>query len=164
MKPCLFLAFLVTFYLKETSAQQHSQIKKQAEEYSEAMIKHDYNRWIYLMYPKELTITGGRDSFLNIQRRIEKSGTAKIKAIIVGHEGNIVREGKRLFCMLNDTLYMTGAFNIKGHVDMIALSEDNGKRWYFIDTDWAFRILFPDIEKKMPIRSVIISSSPVKSN
>jgi 5-keto 4-deoxyuronate isomerase len=94
------------------------------------------------MYPKELVIRGGRDSFMNVQKRIERSGIGIITSIIFGDQGKIVPQGKRLFCMLNDTIYVTGGFDIKikARGAMIAVSEDNGKQWYFIDTDWALRI------------------------
>jgi len=163
MKPYLFVTFLLTLLLKETAAQQNDQIKRQAREFSEAIVKHDYNRWISLMYPKELVIRGGRDSFINVQKRIEKGGIGIITKIIVGDQGKIVQQGNRLFCMLKDTAYLTGGFDIKAYYTLMAVSEDNGKRWYFIDTDWALRILFPDIEKKMPITTKIISSSRTKS-
>jgi hypothetical protein len=162
MKPFIFLSVFFTLIFNKALAQKNNLIKKQAREYSAAIVKHNYDKWISLMYPKELALRGGRDSFINVQKRIDKSDI-KTTAIIVGDPGKIVQFGKRLFCMLNDTIYMAGKLNIKGHITVVAMSEDHGKRWYFFDTAWALRNLFPEVEKKMPVISSVIHSSHVNT-
>jgi hypothetical protein len=158
MNPFIFLSLSFTVIFNTVLAQKNNVIKKQAQEYSRAIVRRNYDKWISLMYPKELALRGGRDSFMNVQKRIEKSDS-KTSAIIFGDPGKIVQFGKRLFCTINDTIHIAGNFNIIGYCRAVAMSEDNGKHWYFFDTDWALRNLFPEVEKKMPVISSIISSS-----
>lgn len=82
---------------------------------------------------------GGREAMLTIltngQVEIESQGF-KFSKVSIGEPQEIYRTGSDLFCLVPETIYIevpNGKLVTESH--LLAVSENNGAKWYFIDTN-----------------------------
>jgi hypothetical protein len=139
----------------------HENIKRQAQELSEAMVKHDFNRAADLTYPKLIEMMGGRDGYISMAKEaVEEmeSQQLRIVSVAVGEPHDIVEVKDEIFAIVPSTMRIKvpdGVF--VGEAFMIAVSKDGGKQWTFVDSaaakeeGGALKTLFPDAADQLRI-------------
>ena len=116
---------------------QTEQIRKLAAENSAALTSANYARLVDLTYPKLVEIVGGRDKMIETLRR----GTEDLKAQGSAILGAEVSEPKKVITVGNSQFAIVpmavrvkvprGILRSNGY--LIAVSENRGKTWTFID-------------------------------
>jgi hypothetical protein len=116
---------------------QTQRIRTIATENSAALTSGNYARLVDLTYPKLVEMIGGRDKMIEVLR----SGTEDMKAhgsAILGAEvaepPEIVTAGDKQFAIVREIVRVQvpeGTLRSNGF--LIAVSEDRGKTWTFID-------------------------------
>ena len=124
---------------------------------ADAAVKADYPKALTFIYPKVVTLWGGREFILKnaktMAEKIQSSGLT-IKRINVGNPGKIQTYGAREFSLMNFTLTFTSGGTItNGRASVLAVSENKGLKWYFIIggtiSNGALYKLLPEIEGKI---------------
>ena len=151
----LFVLFFPLF----TSAQNHqASVKMEAIKMGEALVKKDYMNFIRTTYPKAVNMQEGGEQALiddlkNQIYEMEKSGNLILKAW-PGDPSSIIDTAGELQCTIAQYMEMKIENNkLTTETTLIALSENKGKTWYFIDvadkTIDDIRMLFPNISSKL---------------
>lgn len=123
-----------------TLAQNHAtNIKVQAMDMANAVIKNDFNQFIKYMHPNIISFAGGRE---NMKTKMDSGYVAmkkfgvSMKRYWIGHPGKIVRHNNQLQSVLpQSTTLLTPWGELTIETSMIVISNDNGKNWWFIDTN-----------------------------
>jgi hypothetical protein len=116
---------------------QTERIRKLAAENSAALTSGNYARLVDLTYPKVVEMIGGRDKMIETLRRGSEDMKAHGSAILgteVGEPKEVVTAGDKQFAIVPMTVRVQvpdGTLRSKGF--LIAISEDRGKTWTFID-------------------------------
>jgi hypothetical protein len=116
---------------------QTERIRKLAAEDSAALTSGDYARLVQLTYPKVVEMIGGRDKMIETLQRGSEDMKARGSAILgaeVGEPKDVVTAGDKQFAIVPMTVRVQvadGTLRSKGF--LIAVSEDRGKTWTFID-------------------------------
>jgi hypothetical protein len=116
---------------------QTERIRKLAAENSAALSSGNYTRLVELTYPKVVEMIGGRDKMIETLRRGSEDMKAHGSAILgaeVSEPKEVVTSGEKQFAIVPMVLRVQvpdGTLRSKGF--LIAVSEDRGKTWTFID-------------------------------
>src|SRR5207248_2631782 len=116
---------------------QTERIRNLAAENSAALTAENYPRLVELTYPKVVEMIGGRDKMIETLRRGSEDMKAHGSAILgaeVSEPKEVVTVGDRQFAILPMTVRVRvpdGTLRSTGF--LIAVSEDHGKTWTFID-------------------------------
>jgi hypothetical protein len=116
---------------------QTQRIRMLAAENSRALTSGDYKRLVDLTYPKLVEMIGGRDKMIEILR----TGTEDMKAhgsAILGAEVSepkeVVTTGDKQFAIVPMTVRVqVPDGTVRSKSFLVAVSEDRGKTWTFID-------------------------------
>jgi hypothetical protein len=116
---------------------QTERIRGLAAENSAALTSGNYPRLVELTYPKVVEMVGGRDKMIETLRRGSEDMKAHGSAILgaeVTEPKEVVTAGDKQFAIVPMTARVQvpdGTLRSKGF--LIAVSEDRGKTWTFID-------------------------------
>jgi hypothetical protein len=116
---------------------QTERIRKLAAENGAALASGNYARLVDLTYPKVVEMIGGRDKMIDTLRRGSEDMKAQGSAILgaeVSEPKKVVTAGDKQFAVVPMTVRLQvpdGTLRSKGF--LIAISEDRGKTWTFID-------------------------------
>ena len=133
----VFAAIVLSTQLVRGDAQTQ-QIRTLAEENSLALISGNYARLVDLAYPKVVELVGGRDKMIEALRTSSedmKANGSKILGAELSEPKEVVPAGDKRFAIVPMTVRLqvpTGALRSKGF--LIAVSEDRGKTWTFVDS------------------------------
>lgn len=133
----VFVAIVLSTQLVRGDAQTE-QIVKLAEENSVALISGNYAHLVDLTYPKVVELIGGRDKMIEALRRSSedmKARGSKILGAEVSEPKEVVTAGEKQFAVVPMKVRVqvpTGALRSKEF--LIAVSEDRGKTWTFVDS------------------------------
>ncbi|KAA5536771.1 hypothetical protein F0919_03620 [Taibaiella lutea] len=145
MKHLLFLlCFSLCIGVCNTHAQQSStnifstEIKSQGEEMARLFLKKDYKTFSAYTYPKIKEMMGGEQgevkALTELMGNMEADGFAML-SLKIGEPHAIIKQGDELQCVVPQTIEMnTPKGKIVSETYLIAISMDNGKKWFFIDT------------------------------
>ena len=126
---CLFVAL--------TSYGQAEAVKQQAEQMGNALLKKDYKTFVTFSYPAILKQMGGADQMAaNIQQQMStmEGQGAKVVGLTYGTPSPFVKAGSELQCTIPQEMVVQMAQGkIASKSTLIAISPDQGKRWYFVD-------------------------------
>lgn len=117
---------------------QAKAIREQAEAMNNCLLKKDFKAYATYIHPGLVKKLGGEQTLLKALedgfKKMDEKGSA-ITKIIVDEPGSIVVCGRDLQSVLTETMEMKaeGGIMITKSI-IIAISKDNGERWYFIDT------------------------------
>lgn len=140
MKIASVFFLLFFFSLGNVAVGQHaSAIKVAAIDMGNALAQKDSKKFIGYMHPVMLELAGGEkqlrlisDSALKV---FEQFG-GKLSKISYGNPGEVVSHKKMLQAVLTQTLTLTSfVADVVLSTSLIAVSEDAGKTWKFIDTN-----------------------------
>jgi hypothetical protein len=155
MKPYIVIICLAASLAFTASAQDHkAAIKQTADLYVAAVLKQDYTGTIQYMYPGRVAYYGGKDKLIEQMQTEAKrnvSQNSKIKNILIGEPGDVVKYGATLYSVVPDAVIFQFGENtdIGGASSLVALSTDDGKSWTFATTEnmpWLTSAL-PDVAK-----------------
>lgn len=162
------LIFLIVFAWSSAcvAQSQATTIRVQAMDMAKALLRKDYNTFAGFMHPKVITMAGGKQNLIvrmDTMNAVAAQLGASIKKVLIGNPGNIITYKHELQTTLPQFTELESAFgNITLESTLIAISADNGKKWYFIDTS-VYNI--KEVKKAMPDLSpelVIPPSRPPK--
>lgn len=137
-RPVIIFIFTSIVYLGLTAQPMPTVIKTQAIEMGKALVNNDLTGYQKYMHPEIIKQSGGAekmkvmaDSAISLFRQFGGS----IKRISYGNPAVILSHKKELQTTLPQTTFITTAFaDIELESTLIAVSQDKGKHWYFIDT------------------------------
>ena len=162
----LLLVFLAAIFSFSVVAQDTSLVKKQANELAQAAIRGDFLKAIHYTYPKMVQLAGGKEKMLKVAKAGMKSMKKKgmeIDFASIGTPGKFYKAGKQIHCLVPETIRLKLS---KGHAIstgfLLAISNDGGKTWTFIDlnqfTNESIVDILPNFNQNLKIPK---SSKPV---
>ncbi|MGN6180427.1 MAG: hypothetical protein ACTHNW_14670 [Mucilaginibacter sp.] len=133
-------------------------IEKQANIMAQAFIMQDYQTFAKYTYPALLAAMGGENQMAITLRRAVNDMRLKgmsFSNIYVDSPSKIVKSRKELQCTLQQhTTIKLDNGRVVATSTLIALSEDGGKHWYFVDTSNKDNVT---IHKILPNLSALIT-------
>jgi hypothetical protein len=112
-------------------------VKAQAEEVSKAVLQGDYKKLADMTHPKIVTQLGGKEQLVEItEKAVQNMKTLglEMKEITLGNPEEPVEANKQLYTVVPFTLTLTKMKEeIKKESFYIAVSENGGKKWTFLD-------------------------------
>jgi len=137
----ILLALLAFFCLQAVPAfSQNMQtvIKIQAMDMARAVLARDVDKLALYLPPKLVADAGGKDKMMmardSLNKYMKQFG-AEIKKVTIGNPGNIISYKKQLQATVPQTTeakFMASTVTLES--TLIAISDDNGVHWYFVDT------------------------------
>jgi hypothetical protein len=129
-----------------------SVIKIRAMDMARALARQDFEKYTTFMYP---TLTSeakkqmkNNSAMLDSAKKQFAAFKPMVKKILIGHPEKIVTYNKVMQTMLTQEMEITTTlFSISYTTMLIALSNDNGKQWYFADANF-YRT--PEAKKMLP--------------
>ncbi|WP_183558081.1 hypothetical protein [Mucilaginibacter sp. SP1R1] len=122
----------ITLYAQDTTV-----VRNQANVLAQAMIKGDYETVINNTYPKAVQMGGGTEKMLKlIYLGIGqlKSAGISFEAISIGEPGKFYNAGDEIHCLVPENITLkTPKGRILSHSNLLAISNDGGKNWTFLD-------------------------------
>ena len=160
--PRLGLAFIVgaaSLLLQEAQAQHPpmaSVIKAQAVDMGRALVSGDVEKFGSYMHPTLVEKAGGPEKMRAMADTMNKLFVqfgAEVKKLVFGNPAAVVKHQKTLQTTLSQTTYLTTLMgDIEVSSTLVAISMDQGKHWYFIDTSiYQERTLRKDLPEISPV-------------
>jgi hypothetical protein len=145
------------------SSAQLAAVKKQAEVMASATVTQNYKVFVKYTYPAIIQMAGGEAKLkATMKKGMEqmKAQGFSFKSLVIGDIKQAKKSGAELFAIVPDVLTMNGnGGTIIARSALIAVSDDDGKNWTFVDTaplqNDAITKIIPNYPKGLPI--------PVKS-
>jgi hypothetical protein len=134
-------------------------LKKQADIVAKAMVNGDYVTVVEYMHPKVIQSAGGKQKMLqmmNAGMEQMKAQGISIQSATVGEPGKFYKAGTEIHCLIpNNIRIKTPNSSIVTHSNLLAISQDGGKNWTFLDlnkgTIASIPKLFPNFNKDLKI-------------
>lgn len=136
---CLLLFISLQGFIQYVQAQNlETVIKIQAMDMARAVLAKDVDKLVQYMPPKLVEQAGGKQKMMQARDTANKymgQFGATIKKITIGNPGKIILYKNELQATVPQTTEMKFmAATIVMESTLIALSDDKGKHWYFVDT------------------------------
>ncbi len=141
------------------SAAQLASVKKQAEATASAIITGNFKALAKYTYPAVIQMAGGEAKMnATMQKGMQqmKAQGFSFKSLTIGDITQAKKSGPEIFAIVPDILTMNGnGGTIMARSALIAVSEDEGKHWKFVDTaplqkETVSKII-PNYPKDLPI-------------
>jgi hypothetical protein len=120
------------------SQQYETVIKIQAMDMARALLAKDLNKLVGYMPPQLVAEAGGIDKLMvarDTLNKYMKQFGAEIKKVTIGNPGKVISWKNQLQATVPQTTEMkVMASTVTFESTLIAISEDKGKHWYFVDT------------------------------
>jgi hypothetical protein len=136
------LLFTVALFFAFVSAygQNHATtIKVQAMDMGSAFMKNDFNNFVKYMHPNIIDFAGGKEKMKQGMDSVSmamKTFGVSFKRYWIGSPGQIINYNNQLQAVLPiSTTMKTLLGDLVAETSMIVISNDNGKNWWFIDTN-----------------------------
>ena len=136
------LLFTACFFISHISVAQErmeSTIKRQALEMARAILAKDLDKVVQYFPPKMVEASGGKSKVLAVRDSMNKfmqQFGAEVRKVVIGNPGKIITYKDVLQTTLPQTTqvaFMQSTVTLE--TTLIAVSEDKGKHWYFIDAN-----------------------------
>jgi len=155
-------AFLATFmFISVDSLAQNlpTTIKVQAMDMASALMKNDFNSFIKYMHPNIIAYAGGKEKMkkdMDSAYEAMKLFGVSFKRYWIGPPGPIVNYKDQLQAVLPEsTIIKTLLGDVTAETSVIVISPDQGKNWWFIDTNVyradKLKDILPDISPQLII-------------
>lgn len=133
-----FFSLFLTACNGQTISTDHSKaIKEQAEIMGQSLLKKDFNSFCKYTYPKIIEMVGGKQKMVELMERGAKemlSEGTDFQNVTFGKPSKIITMDNELQCTLPQTIEMkVPNGKLVTNSTLIAISNDNGKNWYFVD-------------------------------
>ncbi len=135
----IFISLFWTTCIGQTKTIDHSKtIKEQADIMGELLLKKDFSSFTKYTYPKVIEMMGGKQKMIAIMelgsKEMLSEGTDFLN-VTIGEPSKIITIGIELQCTVPQTIEMkVRNGRLVTESTLIAISTDNGKNWYFVDT------------------------------
>jgi len=143
---------------------KYKNLKTQADELTEAVLKADYGRAVDLTFPKLIELMGGRRKFISVMEEGMKemqSEQFRIMSITVEEPEGVVEAESQIYAIVPTTMRIkVPEGTLVGKAFMIGVSRDGGKHWTFVDSGGRsmdkrkLKILFPSAADKLRIPEI----------
>jgi len=145
-------------------------IKIQAMEMARAVLEKDPNKLIPYLPPKLVEEAGGKEKLIAARDTLNKymkQFGGEIKRVTIGNPGPIVKYKKQLQSTVPQTTQLKlMAALITLESTLVAISEDNGAHWYFVDNaiygEQKIKSALPDLSPELvipPMKKPVITSA-----
>lgn len=145
MKKKLIVFFIVVNILSGYSQKTSSntavltnEVKKQANEMGDAFIKGDYKSFVKFTHPTLIQVMGGENKMIStLTKTINQTKSQGVSFLSIAFDSptTIVKTKNELQCTIAQHLTaQVPNGKITNSSTLIAVSIDNGKKWYFVDT------------------------------
>jgi hypothetical protein len=162
MKKIKFLLFSVGVILLSLCIEAQNlstTIKVQAMDMGNAVIRNDFNRFVKYMHPNIIAFAGGKENMkikMDSAYQMMKQFNVTFKRYWIGSPGEFVKYKNQLQAVLPEsTILKTPLGELTAETNMIVISNDNGKNWWFIDTNVynseKLKNILPDLSPKLVI-------------
>ena len=149
-KVLCFMMLVVSFHISNAQPLS-SVIKAQAMDMGRALIRNDIGTFQKYMHPELIKRAGGAekmkqtaDSMFQLFRQFGGS----VSKIIYGNPSEVIKHKRQLQATIPQTTSVTTSLaDLELETTLIAISNDNGKNWYFLDTSM-YQIA--DLRKDIP--------------
>ncbi|MDO3645239.1 hypothetical protein [Mucilaginibacter sp. L3T2-6] len=129
----------------------YSRVREQANAMGQAFLRGDYDTFAGYLYPVIINSMGGKEQIAATLRKTVsnlKANGASFSNITVDNPSKIIKAHSELQCTLQQhTTIKTRDSKIVTTSTLIAMSENGGKDWFFIDTSNKAE---KDIRKALP--------------
>lgn len=150
---CIFIASSVSGQNLPTT------IKVQAMEVATALMKNDFETFSKYIHPSIIAYAGGKEK---LKSRMDSAYDAMklfgvtFKRYWIGTPGEIINYNGQLQAVLPEsTTLKTPLGELTAETSVIVISPDNGKNWWFIDTNIykadKLKSILPDLSPKLVI-------------
>jgi hypothetical protein len=113
-------------------------LEKQAKTMADEFLKEDFTAFVKYVHPQIVKAMGGKKKVIEALKEGMNAMRAQdvtITKYSVGEPSTVLKVGKELQCTLPQYMEMKSPTNrVELETSLIAISSDNGKKWYFIDT------------------------------
>jgi hypothetical protein len=158
----VFISFFISLFLFSSITKGQNlatTIKVQAMDVGSALMKNDFETFIKYMHPNIIAYAGGKEQ---MKTKMDSAYSAmklfgvSFKRYSIGSPGEIVSYKNQLQAVLPEiTTIKTPLGELTVETSMIVISPDNGKNWWFIDTN-VYKVdklknILPDISPRLVI-------------
>ena len=139
MKQFLLIILVSISSISVQSQNLRTTIKIQAMDMARALIADDFNAFSKYIHPNIMQYAGGKaklKSAMDSAAIAMKQFSVSFKKILIGDPGEVINYKKQLQCVVpesTDMLSPLGTMHLE--TSLVAISLNNGKDWYFIDTN-----------------------------
>lgn len=157
-RACLLAAWLMAATAVEAQPMA-SVIKGQAMEMGKALAAGDVETFSRFMHPSVMKMAGGKDKvreMADTMNKVFKQFGGSVTRILIGNPAKVISYQKTLQTTLPQTTTIETSFaDIEVQSTLVAISNNKGKDWYFIDTsiyqEAKIRKELPDISPDLVI-------------
>ena len=154
-----FLSFLLITCVSANGQNLSTTIKVQAMDMGSALMKNDFTTFIKYMHPNIVSYVGGKEKMkakMDSAYAAAKLFGVSFKRYSIGTPGEIVNYKDQLQTVLPEiTTIKTPMGELTVETSMIVISPDDGKNWWFIDTNVykvdKLKSILPDISPNLVI-------------
>jgi len=138
LKSILVAALLLLVHTIAPAQDYTSVIKTQALDMARAILSKNVDKVVEYLPPRLVEASGGKARVLTVRDSLNKfmqEFGAEIKKLTIGNPGKVISYKNELQCTLPQTtevMFMENTVTIES--TLIAISQDKGKHWYFVDT------------------------------
>lgn len=140
-------------------AQDTVSLKKQVNMVANALMDGDYNTLVKHIYPRFLQLSGGKEKVLQMLAKGNdqlKAMGGSVQSVSVGSPGKFYKAGNETHCLIPEyTRVKLGNGSIVNRGNLLAITSNKGKKWYFLDlnrnTIALLPKLFPNFNKELII-------------
>ncbi len=134
-------------------------IKVQAMDMGNAVIKNDFNSFVKYMHPAIVSFAGGKETMkikMDSAYSMMKQFGVTFKRYSIGNPGAVISYKGGLQAVLPQNIILkTPMGELLTETSLIALSNNKGKSWFFIDTNVyngdKLKKILPDLSPKLVI-------------
>lgn len=154
---CLFLLACTNLSLGQNA--HEAKILRAGNTLAQAMVAGDYENIADYTYPRITEMMGGESQMVaavkNLMQQMESQGI-RISSLTLGTPGKLFEAGSELHCLVPQKMVMTTPEQtITSDSYLLAISLDQGGRWYFLDTaqltNANAKTLLPDFNDNLKI-------------
>lgn len=128
-----------------------------------ALLRKDFPAFVKYMHPKIIELAGGKEKLISRMDTMNITAAqfgAEIKKILIGNPSDIIHYKNELQATVPQTTEMASGFgNVTFETTLLAISQDEGRHWYFVDTS-VYNA--KDVKKAMPDLSPNLVIPPAK--
>jgi hypothetical protein len=159
IKALLFSTGIIFLSLCTEAQNLSTTIKVHAMAMGNAVIRNDFNSFVKYMHPNIIAFAGGKEKMktkMDSAYQMMKQFSVTFKRYWIGNPSEIVMYKNQLQAVLPEsTILKTPLGELTAETSMIVISNDNGKNWWFIDTNVynseKLKNILPDLSPKLVI-------------
>jgi hypothetical protein len=156
-----FIALILVLSLTIRAFNQNLEttIKIQAMDMAKAVLAKDLDKLAVYLPPKLIEQAGGKEKMMiarDTLNKYMKQFGAEVKRVTIGNPGKIFNYKNQLQALVPQTTelkFMASTITLES--TLIALSEDKGQHWYFVDTsiyrEEKLKITLPNLSPELVI-------------